>query len=279
MGILNVTPDSFSDGGSYSDVHEAVAGGRLLASQGADIIDVGGQSTRPGAQALSPEEEMRRVIPVIKSLSEDPATANVPISIDTFFGDVAEAAVAAGATMINDVSGGLLDPKMFQTVARLGNIPYVLMHMRGTPQTMQSSVNTAYQDVVTEVARELQDRVDHAVQAGIESWRIVLDPGIGFAKTEAANMQLIAQMGRLRMALNPPLRGAPFLAGPSRKRFLGALTGRKEAKDRDWGTVAAAALCVFEGGNIIRAHNVGAVKDAVLVAGAAKRAREASTPF
>ena len=279
MGILNVTPDSFSDGGKYSgSVSAAVAHAKLMVAAGVDIIDVGGQSTRPGAGMLSRGEECERVIPVLRALHEDPCTANIPLSVDTFYADVAEAAVEAGATMVNDVSGGTLDPGMFKKVAELG-VPYVLMHMRGTPMTMQSKENTAYDDVVSDVAAVLQESGERAVRAGIEPWRLVLDPGLGFAKTADGNLKLIAQLGRLQGMMRPPLRGLPLLAGPSRKGFLGKLTGKKEAEERDWATVAASALCVQQGAAIIRAHNVAAVVDAVRVADAVRKHRRGSSSF
>lgn len=270
MGILNVTPDSFSDGGRHGSVAAALAAARAMVAQGADIIDVGGQSTRPGAATLSPGEEAARVLPVLRALASDPATGAVPLSIDTFYGEVAEQAVGAGATMVNDVSGGTLDPGMLPAVAALG-VPYVAMHMRGTPTTMQDEGNTRYGDVVAEVAAALQARGEAAVAAGIEPWRLILDPGLGFAKSEDGNWALIAGLGRLRRLLRPPLAGAPLLLGPSRKGFLGKATGREVAADRDAATAAAAALCVAHGAAIVRAHNVAAVADAVRVAHAVQQ--------
>ncbi len=270
MGILNVTPDSFSDGGRHDSVATALAAARAMVAEGADIIDVGGQSTRPGAGMLSPAEEAARVLPVLHALKDDPATAAVPVSIDTFYGQVAERAVEAGATMVNDVSGGTLDPGMLPAVAALG-VPYVAMHMRGTPATMQDESNTKYDDVVADVAAALQERGEAAVAAGIEPWRLVLDPGLGFAKTVDGNWALIAQLGRLRRLLRPPLAGAPLLLGPSRKGFLGKATGRTVAADRDAATAAAATLCVAHGAAIVRAHNVAAVADAVRVAHAVQQ--------
>lgn len=273
MGILNVTPDSFSDGGRHnSSVEAAVAHASHMVADGADILDVGGQSTRPGSAPLPPEEEAARVVPVIRALAAADATRSVPLSIDTFYADVAAAAVDAGATMVNDVSGGTMDPGMFGRVAQLG-VPYVLMHMRGTPATMQQRQHTRYEDVTLEVAAALQEAGQRAMATGVEPWRLVLDPGLGFAKTREGNLQLIAQLRRLRAALAPPLAGVPLLLGPSRKGFLGKLTGREVAADRDAATVAAAALCVAEGANIIRAHNVAAVRDAVQVADAVARVR------
>jgi 2-amino-4-hydroxy-6-hydroxymethyldihydropteridine diphosphokinase/dihydropteroate synthase len=206
-------------------------------------------------------------------LTQDSSTNTVPLSVDTFYSQVAEASVEAGATMVNDVSGGTLDPGMFRTVAKLG-VPYVLMHMRGTPQTMQSKENTSYEDVCSEVAFSLQKSAEQAVQAGIEPWRLILDPGIGFAKTAEGNFRLIAQLSRLQGLLRAQVKGLPLLLGPSRKGFLGKVTGKSGAEDasqRDWATVAAAALCVQQGANIIRAHNVAAVADAVKVADAVRK--------
>jgi 2-amino-4-hydroxy-6-hydroxymethyldihydropteridine diphosphokinase/dihydropteroate synthase len=273
MGILNVTPDSFSDGGLHTTVDAAVTHAKQMIAQGADIIDIGGQSTRPGAHLLTPQEEASRIIPVLRALTQDSSTNTVPLSVDTFYSQVAEAAVEAGATMVNDVSGGTLDPGMFITVAKLG-VPYVLMHMRGTPQTMQSKENTSYEDVCSEVAFSLQKSAEQAVQAGIEPWRLILDPGIGFAKTAEGNFRLIAQLSRLQGLLRAQVKGLPLLLGPSRKGFLGKVTGKSGAEDasqRDWATVAAAALCVQQGANIIRAHNVAAVADAVKVADAVRK--------
>ena len=271
MGILNVTPDSFSDGGRHLSIQAAVSHARRMVEEGVDIIDIGGQSTRPGSQMLTSKEESDRVLSVLRALVEDPITRNVPLSVDTFYSDVAEAAVEAGATMVNDVSGGTLDPDMFTTVAKLG-VPYVMMHMRGTPQTMQNKENIKYADVCADVASALQESGEAAVRAGIEPWRLILDPGLGFAKTVQGNFQLIAQLQKFQELLKPPLRGLPLLLGPSRKGFLGKATGKKAAEERDWATAAASALCVQNGATIIRAHNVAATVDAVKVADAVKKA-------
>ncbi|KAL4420775.1 hypothetical protein ABPG75_010431 [Micractinium tetrahymenae] len=270
MGILNVTPDSFSDGGRHNgSVAAAVAHAAALAEAGADILDIGGQSTRPGSELLTAEQEKERILPVIRALMQEERLARMPLSVDTFYADVAAAAVEAGATMVNDVSGGTLDPGMHAQVAEL-NVPYVLMHMRGTPQDMQQRRHTRYGDVVADVAAELAGAAQRATAAGIEPWRLVLDPGLGFAKTQQGNLQLMAQLPALRAALPPPLGGLPLLLGPSRKGFLGKLTGRERAADRDFASAAAAALCVAGGANIIRAHNVEAVRDAVRVADAVR---------
>ncbi|GAB4820142.1 hypothetical protein N2152v2_007188 [Parachlorella kessleri] len=274
MGIINVTPDSFSDGGRHYGVEAALEAGRRMVAEGADVIDVGGQSTHPASQPLTPQEEVQRVVPVIRALAEDEATRGTPLSIDTYYAEVAEAAVAVGASIVNDVSGGLLDERMLPTVAELG-VPYVLMHMRGTPQTMQSREHTAYTDVCAEVTVELQAAGERALAAGIEPWRLILDPGLGFAKAGDDSMVLMASLRRLRRLLSPPLRHLPLLLGPSRKGFLGRLTGRKVAAERDHATAAAAALCVAEGANIVRAHNVPATCDALRVVDAFCKVRPA----
>ncbi|KAK9816707.1 hypothetical protein WJX72_004011 [[Myrmecia] bisecta] len=271
MGILNVTPDSFSGDGQVDSIDSVVARARGMLADGADILDVGGQSTRPGAQLLSPQAEARRVIPVISALQADLETKDAVLSVDTFHSCVAAEAVAAGAHMVNDVSGGRMDPNMFAEVARL-RVPYILMHMRGTPATMQSRENTSYASVCEDVGRELQSQAVQAIAAGIEPWRIITDPGIGFAKTAAGNLELIAGLQRVREQLSGPLHQMPMLVGPSRKGFLGKLTGHKVAAERDHATAAAAALCVAAGASIVRAHNVRAVYDAVRVADAVKGA-------
>jgi 2-amino-4-hydroxy-6-hydroxymethyldihydropteridine diphosphokinase / dihydropteroate synthase len=271
MGIVNVTPDSFSDGGRFGSVEAAVKHAVQMVNEGADILDVGGQSTRPGAPRVSPDDEAQRVLPVVHALTQDPVTAHIPLSVDTFYAEVAEQAVQAGATMVNDVSGGTLDEDMLATVARLG-VPYVMMHMRGDPETMQSARHTSYKNVIVDVARELRHGAERAMAAGIEPWRLILDPGIGFAKTPEDNVRLVAGVQKLRDALPGYLRGLPMLVGPSRKGFLGRITGMSEAKDRDWATAAAAALCVTEGANIVRVHNVAGVRDACRVADSVRRA-------
>ncbi|KAK9909901.1 hypothetical protein WJX75_009211 [Coccomyxa subellipsoidea] len=249
MGILNVTPDSFSDGGQLSSVEAAVAAARQMVAAGADMLDIGGQSTRPGADVLPAEVELQRVLPVIRALAEDKALQGVPLSIDTFYANVAREAVAAGAHIVNDISGGSLDPDMHQEVARLG-VPYILMHMRGDPRTMSSREHTTYSDVCADVGRALQASAEAAITSGIEPWRLILDPGIGFAKTAEGNWQLIAGLDRVRAQLKGPFHNAPLLVGPSRKGFLGKVTGHEQAKDRDIASAAAAALCVSRGRGI-----------------------------
>lgn len=256
MGVLNVTPDSFSDGGRYDRVEDAVRHGRGLFEAGADLIDVGGESTRPGAERTPAEEERRRVLPVVAALTE----AGVPVSVDTMRADTARAAVQAGAVLVNDVSGGLADPAMLDTVAGLG-VPCVLMHWRGPSAHMQEQ--TWYDDVVAEVCAALEGRLEAAQRAGIAAERVVLDPGIGFAKTATQNWQVLAGLPRL-VAL-----GRPILVAVSRKRFLGELLadahGPREPEGRDAATAAASTLAAAHGAWAVRVHEVRASADAVRV--------------
>jgi len=240
---------------------------------GADILDVGGQSTRPGATRITAEEEWRRVGPVLDVLREE--RIPIPVSIDTFYAEVAAKAVRAGAHIVNDVSGGTADGAMYETVAATG-VSYVLMHMRGTPQTMQSAENVAYEDVCADVARSLHESCDRAVRAGIESWRIILDPGIGFAKTPRGSTDLVANLSKFRSCIAEPYKTLPVLLGASRKKFLGHMIGREDgdAADRDWASCAVNAIGALHGANIIRTHNVRAAKDATMVADAIIHAME-----
>jgi len=242
MGVLNVTPDSFSDGGLFFDPEAAVARGVQMASDGADVIDVGGESTRPGAEMVSVEEELRRVLPVVKRLV---AELDVPISVDTRKAEVAEAAAEAGATIVNDISGAR-DPRMFD-VAREANAGLVLMHMRGEPVTMQQF--TDYLDVMAEVKDQLQARLDAAAAAGVERDRLVIDPGIGFAKTPDQNLVLLRDI-RTFFDL-----GRPVLVGPSRKSFIGQVLD-VDVDERLEGTAGAVAWLVAQGVNIVRVHDV-----------------------
>ncbi len=258
MGIVNVTPDSFSDGGAHATAQAAVVHGLQLLEDGADILDVGGESTGPGSQPVSVEEEMARVLPVIRSLRE---RTDAPLSVDTWKAEVAEAAIAAGATIVNDISGFALDPRLAEVAARTG-AGCVLMHMRGTPQTKQE--HARYADVAGEVAAELAAALKRAESAGIPAERIVLDPGICFSKTAEQNHDLIRGLGRLRSSL-----GRPVLAGPSRKSFIGKLLpGNPPPAERDWGTAAAVAACILHGADIVRVHNAAAMRQAALVADA-----------
>lgn len=252
MGIVNVTPDSFSDGGAHFDAEAAIAHGLQLAGAGADILDIGGESTRPGAQDISVDEELRRVIPVIERLARDTA---LPISIDTSKPEVMRAAVAAGAGMINDVYGLRRDGAL-DAAAELG-VPVVLMHMRGEPRSMQEAPE--YDDVVGEVHRFLAERIFTAEMAGIARKNIVVDPGFGFGKTTAHNLQLLAQLRRFAEL------GAPVLAGLSRKRSIGELTGRSDPRARTAGSVAAHLVAAQHGAMLLRVHDVAETVDALKV--------------
>ncbi|MGH8077416.1 MAG: dihydropteroate synthase [Lysobacter sp.] len=252
MGIVNVTPDSFSDGGAHDTLEAAVAHGLQLAVEGADVLDVGGESTRPGADEVSVEEELRRVIPVIERLARE---TSLPISIDTSKPEVMRAAVAAGAGMINDVYAlrreGALD-----AAAALG-VPVALMHMQGEPRSMQ--VAPAYEDVVAEVHRFLAERIFAAEMAGIAKKKIVVDPGFGFGKTLAHNLALLAQLERFNEL------GVPVLAGLSRKKSIGELTGRNDPRERLHGSVAAHLIAAQRGARLLRVHDVAATVDALKV--------------
>jgi dihydropteroate synthase len=258
MGVLNVTPDSFSDGGRYLDHDDAVAHGVALRAQGADLVDVGGESTRPGAQRVDASTEIARVVPVLRDL----AAHGVPCSVDTTRAAVAEAALEAGAIMVNDVSGGLADPAMAPTMARCG-VPWVLMHWRGHSDRMDELA--CYQDVVADVRAELVVRVDAAVLAGVDPGALVLDPGLGFAKTAAHNWALL---GNLNVLAN---LGFPVLLGASRKRFLAALLAAadgstRRADDRDIATAAVSALAAAAGVWGVRVHDAASSRDAIAVA-------------
>ena len=257
MGVVNVTPDSFSDGGRYLEVDKAVAHGLSLVADGADLVDVGGESTRPGAVRPTADEELARVVPVVAALAD----AGVTVSVDTMRAEVAEAAVGAGARLVNDVSGGRADPAMLPTVAGLG-VPYVLMHWRAHSQTMQE--HTAYDDVVGDVVAELGAQLDAAAAAGVDLARVAVDPGIGFSKTADQNWELLARLDGLRSL------GRPVLVATSRKRFLGQLLARgdelRPPVGRDDATTATTALLAAQGAWCVRVHEVRGSADAVRVA-------------
>ena len=252
MGIVNVTPDSFSDGGAHDTTEAAVAHALKLVEEGADLLDIGGESTRPGADEVALEEELRRVIPVIARLA---AQVAVPISVDTSKPDVMRAAVQAGAGMVNDVYGLRRDGAL-DTAATLG-VPVVLMHMQGEPRSMQAAAQ--YDDVVGEVHRFLAERIFAAEMAGIAKKHIVIDPGFGFGKDTPHNLQLLAQLDRFVEL------GVPVLAGLSRKRSIGQLTGRDAPADRVAGSVAAHLIAVQRGAAIVRVHDVAATVDALKI--------------
>ncbi|MDY0383538.1 dihydropteroate synthase [Trichlorobacter sp.] len=251
MGILNVTPDSFSDGGRFSTVETAVAHALQMVEQGADIIDIGAESTRPGAPLVAPDEELRRLLPVLEALAGRIA---VPISIDTWKAPVAEAALKAGAEIINDISGLTFDPALAQVAAnhRAG---LVLMHTRGTPATMQQ--DTGYQDLLGEIADFLQASLQAALTAGCSPEQLVLDPGIGFGKDTTGNLEILRRLPELASL------GCPLLVGSSRKRFIGTVLEREKPEDRLFGTAATVALAVAHGARILRVHDVQAMRDVV----------------
>jgi dihydropteroate synthase len=258
IGVINVTPDSFSDGGRYSDPDDAIAHGMALRDQGADLIDVGGESTRPGAFRVDAATEMARVIPVLREL----AGAGVRCSVDTTRAAVAEAALDAGAVMVNDVSGGLADPAMAATMARC-RVPWILMHWRGSSATMHQLAT--YSDVVAEVRAELVARVDAAILAGVDPAALVLDPGLGFAKTAAQNWTVLGHLDALIEL------GFPVLIGASRKRFLGSLLADADGvprpcDGREIATAAVSALAAAAGAWGVRVHDVAASQDAIAVA-------------
>ena len=251
MGVLNVTPDSFSDGGRYADVDAAVSHGREMAGHGAAILDVGGESTRPGSQPVPEAEQVRRVVPVIKALA-----GQVPalLSIDTTRAAVAEAALEAGAHLVNDISGGMDDPALLPLVARR-RVPVILMHMQGTPATMQ--VNPTYRNVTAEVRAFLQNRIAAARSAGIEPARILIDPGIGFGKTSRHNLELLRNLREFASL------GNPIVLGSSRKGFIGKITGESLDSGRPFGTAATVAWGVTNGASIVRVHDVGPMSQVV----------------
>ncbi|MEU1464594.1 dihydropteroate synthase [Streptomyces sp. NPDC005727] len=265
MGVVNVTPDSFSDGGRWFDTSAAVKHGLELVAQGADLVDVGGESTRPGASRVDEAEELRRVIPVVRGL----ASEGVVVSVDTMRARVAEQSLAAGAALVNDVSGGLADPAMIPVVAATG-APFVVMHWRGFLEG--GNIQGAYEDVVAEVVDELHARVDAVLEGGIAPDRIVVDPGLGFSKEAEHDLALLAHLDRLRAL------GHPLLVAASRKRFLGRVLAGPQgapppARERDAATAAVSALAAQAGAWAVRVHEVHASADAVRVARAVQGAR------
>ncbi|MFF2185843.1 dihydropteroate synthase [Streptomyces sp. NPDC058155] len=264
MGVVNVTPDSFSDGGRWFDTTAAVKRGLDLVTEGADLVDVGGESTRPGAPRVDEDEELRRVVPVVRGL----ASEGVTVSVDTMRASVAEQAVAAGAVLVNDVSGGLADPAMVPAVAATG-VPFVVMHWRGFSQDMNS--RAVYTDVVAEVLAQLRERIEAVVTGGIAPERLVVDPGLGFAKGTEHDLALLARLADLRAL------GRPLLVAASRKRFLGRVLAGEgappPARERDAATAAVSAIAAHEGAWAVRVHEVRATADAVRVARAIEGAR------
>jgi dihydropteroate synthase len=264
MGVLNVTPDSFSDGGKFLDVERAIEHAKEMAHAGADIVDVGGESTRPGATPVSTEEELRRVLPVVERLND------LVVSVDTTKPAVAERALAAGARIVNDISALRFDARMVDVVRDAG-AGAVLMHMQGTPQTMQQSLH--YDDIIAEVRSFLAERVAFAESHGLKKSQIAVDPGIGFGKTVAHNLQILARLGEFGSL------DCPLLVGVSRKSFIGKLLAPREAGRRPgtdgrlWGTAAMVAWAVAQGAQIVRVHDVAEMTDVVRMVEAVKQAR------
>lgn len=279
MGILNLTPDSFSDGGQFQSLDSAVSRVRSMVSEGADIIDIGAQSTRPMATRISSQEELDRLLPVLEAVRGLPEMEGKLISVDTFNSEVASEAISNGADILNDVSAGSLDSNMHKVVAESG-VPYMAMHMRGDPCTMQNEENLQYgDDVCKDVASELYMRVRDAEISGIPSWRVMIDPGIGFSKRVEHNLDIITDLPKIREEMakrSIAVSHAPILIGPSRKRFLGDICGRPEAADRDAATVASVTAGILRGANIIRVHNVKDNADAAKVCDAMLRRRRRS---
>ena len=259
MGVLNVTPDSFSDGGEFFRAEPAVSHAEKMFDEGAQVIDVGGESTRPGSEPVSPEEELRRVLPVIQGILS--ARPDSIVSIDTYRSSIAEAALDAGARAVNDVTA-LGDPRMAGLMAERG-CPIILMHMLGEPKSMQQ--DPRYEDVVREVRDFLAERAERAIRAGVEPENIILDPGIGFGKTMEHNLKLLKRLDSLVEL------GFPVLVGVSRKSFLGKITGSEDPKNRLFSTMAANVLAYERGANLFRVHDVRANKEALAVAAAIRR--------
>jgi dihydropteroate synthase len=251
MGILNITPDSFADGGLWLDPARAVEAAFQMEADGADLVDIGGESTRPGAEAVPLDVEIARVVPVVEALAP---RLRLPISVDTYKGEVAARALAAGAVIVNDISALGYDPTLADVVARTG-AAIVLMHNRGRSREMYREAR--YQDVVREVAAELRASAEGALRAGIERGRVVLDPGIGFAKQAPHSLELLARLPELAAL------GYPLLVGPSRKSFLRTSLGERPPAEREWGTAAAVAAAVMGGAHIVRVHDVKAMRDVV----------------
>jgi dihydropteroate synthase len=257
MGVLNVTPDSFSDGGRFETVAAAIDRAVQMVAAGVDIIDIGGESTKPGATPVNEQTELARVIPVIEGIRQHPTTRNIPISIDTTKASVARSAIEAGADIVNDVSGGQLDSKMFATVAQL-NVPYVMMHMRGTPTTMQQMSD--YDDVVLEIIDYFEIQIERAMKFGIDRSQIIVDPGIGFAKKYHQSIELIRQLDRFQVL------DLPLLVGVSRKSFIGSILHQPDPERRLWGTAAACCAAIAGGVDILRVHDVAEMVDVSRVA-------------
>jgi dihydropteroate synthase len=261
MGILNVTPDSFSDGGRYADPDQALARARDMAAAGADIIDIGGESTRPGADPVPEEEELRRTVPLIERLAAELA---VPISIDTYKSSVARKALEAGASIVNDISGLRFSPDMARMAADYG-AAVVIMHIKGTPKSMQQ--NPVYADVVDEVRQYLEESIELAVRAGVDRERIMIDPGIGFGKNLGHNLEILNRLDEFRGA------GRPVVLGTSRKKFIGTVLGIPVPEDRGYGTAATVALGIGRGAAVVRVHDVASMVQVVRMTDAIEKGK------
>jgi dihydropteroate synthase len=259
MGVLNVTPDSFSDGGIFFDKEKAIAHGLKMVEEGADFIDIGGESTRPGSKPLGLDEELRRVIPVIESLAKD---VDVPISIDTYKSAVAKKAIDAGAQIINDISGLHLDPSLSQVAAK-EDVPLVLMHIRGNPETMQKNIH--YESLFSEIIQYLKDSIQRAESAGVDPEQIIIDPGIGFGKTVEDNLLILKNLQEFKIL------GKPLLLGTSRKSFIGKILNA-DVTERLEGTLSTVVVGVLNGAHIIRCHDVIQAKRAIAIADAVRQA-------
>lgn len=257
MGVVNVTPDSFSDGGKFETVAAAIDRVLNMSAAGVDIIDIGGESTKPGATPVDETTELGRVIPIIEAIRQHAQLQNIPISIDTTKAKVARMAIEAGADIVNDVSGGDADLQMLATVAQLG-VPYIMMHMRGTPATMQQM--TDYQDLIGEMLEYFTVRIDRAVSLGIDRSQIWLDPGIGFAKTAEQSIEIIRHLDRFAIL------DLPLLVGVSRKSFIGKILNQPDPERRLWGTAAACGAAIAKGADILRVHDVAEMVDVSRVA-------------
>ncbi len=253
MGILNVTPDSFSDGGDYHVLDKAIAQAENMIAEGADIIDIGGQSTRPGAEQITVTEELNRVIPIVEALRK---RSDVIISVDTTRAEVAQKAIEAGADLINDISGATFDSNMLSVIANL-EVPIILMHIKGTPVNMQSMTN--YQDLIKEVKDFLLERIEIALKLGIKKEHLIIDPGIGFAKNYEQNITILRNIASFKQL------GYPVLIGTSRKSFIGQILQQPQPKDRVWGTAGSCSYAIVQGADILRVHDVAIMTDVAKV--------------
>jgi len=254
MGILNITPDSFSDGGQFNNIDKALNQAQLMTENGADLIDIGGQSTRPASKQISLEEELNRVIPIIKILRQQ---LSIPISIDTTRAIVAQKAIEAGANIVNDISAGIFDPDMLKTVAQL-DVPYILMHIKGTPETMQNL--TQYDDLIGEIYQFFVTRINLAIETGIKQDHLIIYPGIGFAKNFQQNLEILRNLSTFQ-SLN-----LPILLGASRKSFIGQILNKNNPQERIWGTASACCGAIASGVDILRVHDVPQMYDVCRVA-------------